>query len=91
MNLEYKIREFEMNQDTIIKSKDEWEIAKKFLEDHKNAKEIICTKEGTPLFALYITPWGANQEKFKNIMRLCKERMVYYCDDQEYFDEIKEN
>ena len=54
-----------------------------FLEKHRDAREIICTRDGKPMAALYITPWGDSQEKFKTIMRMVQDRMVYSCDMDE--------
>jgi hypothetical protein len=54
-----------------------------FLEKHKDAREILCTRDGMPMAAIYVTPWGDNQEQFKAIMANVRDRMVYACDMDE--------
>jgi hypothetical protein len=58
----------------------EQKIMAEFWEKHKDAREIVCTKDGKPMAAIYVTPWGDNQEQFKGLMKMVQDRMVYACD-----------
>ncbi len=51
-----------------------------FCEKHKDAEEWLFSKDKKPLCAIYITPWGRNQEEFKNLMKMVQGRMIYECD-----------
>lgn len=53
-----------------------------FARHHNNASEVVYSKEGKILAAVYFTPNGMNQEELKNLMRSIRDRVCYSGDGE---------
>lgn len=45
-----------------------------FMRHHKNADELVLTKDGEPLAAVYFTPKGRHPEDLRSLMAAIRER-----------------
>lgn len=48
-----------------------------FLEHHQNACELIHSKDGAPLAAVYFTPDGRHREETIKLFRMIRERVQF--------------
>jgi hypothetical protein len=83
-NPAYDIPQYEWK--TVAQYKEEKRL--EWLEQHRNASALVVNQEGTPLYALYTSPYGSNEEAVHQLFKHL--RAIKLNEWEEELDHIQE-